>query len=119
MPQTWVWPMGLLAQLILAVTCSLIIWLLVLGVMGLFLRGTDRPNSALRYLADASYWVYLVHFPLMIWTPILLAPLLAPALIKLALVLVITMSVMLAAHEFLVRPTPLGAFVGGPRQSRR
>ena len=109
--QSWAWPMGLLAQLILTITCSLIIWLLVLGVTGLFLRGNDRPIRALRYLADASYWLYLVHFPLMIWTPILLAPLQAPALIKLALVLVITMSLMLPAYELLVRPTPLGAFV--------
>jgi len=111
MPRSWAWPMGLLAQLILTITCSLIIWLLVLGVTGLFLRGNDRPIRALRYLADASYWLYLVHFPLMIWTPILLAPLQAPALIKLALVLVITMSLMLPAYELLVRPTPLGAFV--------
>ena len=109
--QSSVWPIGLLAQLILAITCSLIIWLLVLGVTGLFLRGNDRPNRALRYLADASYWLYLVHFPLMIWTPILLAPLKAPALIKLALILVITMSLMLAAYELLVRPSPIRAFV--------
>jgi hypothetical protein len=53
----------------------------------------------------------LAQLILMIWTPILLASLQAPALVKLALVLVITMSMMLAAYEFLVRPTPLGAFV--------
>ena len=111
LPQFWVWPIGLLAQLLLAITCSLIIWLLVLGVTGFFLRGNDRPNRFLRYLADASYWLYLVHFPLMIWTPILLAPLQAPVLIKLSLVLVITSGLMLAAYELLVRSTPLRAFV--------
>ena len=63
------------------------------------------------YLADASYWLYLVHFPLMVWTPIVLGPLHAPALAKLALVLLISMSAMLAAYELLVRPTPLRAFV--------
>ena len=111
LPQSWAWPMGLLAQLILAITSSLIIWLLVLGVTGLFLRGFNRPNRAFRYLADASYWLYLVHFPLMVWTPILLAPFQAPALVKLALALVITMSLMLASYELLVRPTPLRMFV--------
>ena len=35
----------------------------------------------------------------------------APALVKLALVLAITMSLMLAAYELLVRRTLLGAFV--------
>ncbi len=111
LPPFWAWPMGLLAQFLLAVTSSIVIWLLVLGVTGLFLRGLSSPNRVLRYLADASYWLYLVHFPLMIWTPILLAPLQAPALIKLSLVLAITMSLMLAAYEILVRRTFLAAFV--------
>ncbi len=110
-PETWAWPLGLFAQLILAITSSLMIWLLVLGVTGLFLRASDRPNRTLRYLADASYWLYLVHFPLMVWTPIVLAPLQAPALVKLALVLAITISLMLASYELLVRTTPLAAFV--------
>ena len=76
--------MGLLAQVLLAVTSSTVVWLLVLGVSGLFLRVLSSPNRVLRYLADGSYWLYLVHFPLMIWTPIMLAPLQAPALIKLS-----------------------------------
>ena len=111
--------LGLLAQAMLAVASSLVIWLLVMGITGLFLRGPDRPVPWLRYLADASYWIYLVHFPLMVWTPILLAPLHAPALVKLALVLVITMVVMLAAYELLVRHTALRAFVARANADKR
>jgi hypothetical protein len=47
----------------------------------------------------------------MVWAPIMLAPLQAPALVKLALALVITMGLMLASYELLVRPTQLAAFV--------
>ena len=111
--------LGLVAQTILALASSLIIWLLVLGITGLFLRGLDCPVPWIRYLADASYWLYLVHFPLMVWTPILLGPLRAPALVKLALVLVISMALMLATYELLVRCTALGAFVGRPTRSKR
>ncbi len=112
LPRHFTWPIGLTVQGCLAMTGALVIWLLVLGVLGLFLRGLNRPHRGLRYLADASYWLYLVHFPLMVWTPILLAPLPAPAPVKFALVLGITTSLMLAGYELLVRPTHLSAFVG-------
>jgi glucan biosynthesis protein C len=101
--------LGLASQATLAFIGSLTIWLFVLGITGLFLRTVDRPIGWVRYLADASYWLYLVHFPLMIWVPILLAPLEAPALVKLAAVLFLTMGVMLAAYEGLRRATALRA----------
>ena len=100
--------LGLISQAALAFVGSLTLWSLVLGITGLFLRTFDRPIGWVRYLADASYWLYLVHFPLMIWVPILLAPLDAPALIKLAVVLVLTMGVMLAAYEAMVRAGATG-----------
>jgi glucan biosynthesis protein C len=95
--------LGLISQAALALVGSQALWSLVLGITGLFLRTFDRPVGWVRYLADASYWLYLAHFPLMIWVPILLAPLEAPALVKLAVVLVLTMGVMLAAYEAMVR----------------
>ena len=101
--------LGLISQVALALAGSLTLWLLVLGITGLFLRTFDRPIGWVRYLADASYWLYLVHFPLMIWVPILLAPARRPgALIKLAVVLVLTMGVMLAAYEAMVRAGATG-----------
>ncbi len=111
------WTLGLLAQTILVLARSLIIWLMVLGITGLFLRGTDRPVPCLRYLADASYWLYFVHFLLMVWTPILLGPLEIPVLVKLLLVVASMMGLMLVSYEVLVRTTALRAVVGdGSRQ---
>ncbi|MEM8817876.1 MAG: acyltransferase family protein, partial [Pseudomonadota bacterium] len=32
----------------------------------------DTPNRASRYIADSSYWIYLVHLPLLFWLQFLL-----------------------------------------------
>ncbi|MEO1367293.1 MAG: ankyrin repeat domain-containing protein, partial [Acidobacteriota bacterium] len=41
-------------------------WLLTFGLMGLFRRTLSVDRPALRYLSDASYWLYLAHLPLVI-----------------------------------------------------
>lgn len=72
-----------------------------------------RSNALLRYLADASYWTYLLHLPvlfviqyrLMDWT------LAWPA--KLAIALVATVAVCVGSYQLLVRHTPLARILGG------
>ena len=39
-------------------------WAMSLGLIGLFCRLFPHPRSAVSWLADASYWMYLVHVPL-------------------------------------------------------
>ena len=90
---------GLAAQAVLACSSALTTWLLVFGVTGLFVRYCARPIGWVRYLADASYWLYLAHFPLMVWIPIALGGLELPALSKLSLVVAISMTSLLAIRE--------------------
>ncbi|WP_138857663.1 acyltransferase family protein [Inhella inkyongensis] len=40
------------------------VWL-TLGLLGLALRGLQGGPRVLRYLAESSYWVYLVHLPVL------------------------------------------------------
>lgn len=100
--------MGLAAQAVLAYTGALIQWLLIFGVSGLAIRHLDRPIGWVRYLAGASYWIYLVHFPLMIWLPLVLSRFDLPAVVKLGLVLATGMGLMLGVYEVAVRKTPRG-----------
>ena len=53
---------GLGAQVVLACSSALTTWLLVVGLTGLIVRYLDRPIGGVRYLADASYWLYLRTF---------------------------------------------------------
>ena len=41
-------------------------WLWCFFFMGLFLRFLDKRNGGLRLVADSSYWVYLIHYPVVL-----------------------------------------------------
>lgn len=94
---------------------ALLVWLLTLGVIGLFLRLLPRPSRALRYLADASYWVYLVHLPLVGLIGIVVAPWTVPGPLKLAGVIVVSSALLLASYQLFVRHTALGRLLNGRR----
>lgn len=51
------------AVLALAASGALFAWLTTFGLLGVTLRFFDRPNRVVRYLADSSYWIYLIHLP--------------------------------------------------------
>jgi peptidoglycan/LPS O-acetylase OafA/YrhL len=91
-------------------------WWLILGLIGYFQQRFSRSWPAGRYLADASYWVYLVHIPVLF----ILAPGLSrwPAPVGLSyLALVgITFALCLGTYHVFVRYTFVGAFLNGPRR---
>ena len=39
-------------------------WTMTLGLIGLFTKLFRRERAWVRYLSDASYWIYLAHMPL-------------------------------------------------------
>jgi hypothetical protein len=97
------------------VSSSLVVWLLVFGITGLFLRYCDWSSDRVRYMADASYFMYVAHLPFTIWIPVLLAPLPWPAVVKFAVVLTLTTGILLLSYEWFVRYTFIGAALNGPR----
>src|SRR5438046_1714643 len=55
--------LGLLAS---AWFLALAMWLFIFGFIGIFLRLFERPIPWFRYLSDSSYWLYLVHMPVLL-----------------------------------------------------
>ena len=49
-----------------AVSETVFAWLSCFGLMGLFRWLLSRPSFIVRYLSDASYWMYLIHYPLVL-----------------------------------------------------
>lgn len=74
-------------------------------------RGTN--SRAIERLTQASFWIYLVHHPLVAIGHIALRPTGWPALVQCGLVTVGTLAISLATYEQLVRGTWLGAFLDG------
>jgi glucan biosynthesis protein C len=71
-----------------------------------------RANAWLRYLADASYWTYLVHLPVLfaIQYPLMDSELHWSA--KFALSVLLTLAACLLGYRLLVQPTPLARLLG-------
>lgn len=92
---------------------ALAMWLLIFGVIGLFLRYLSGHSAPRRYLCDSSYFLYIAHFPLIIAFQILLKDVPAPPLVKMALVLLGVVAVLLPLYRYGVRPTFIGAVLNG------
>ena len=72
-------------------------------------------SPLLRFVADASYWVYLVHLPLVLFLQTLLVPLEWPLWLKLIIVLLGTVVPCMATYMVFVRYTPIGWMLHGKR----
>jgi glucans biosynthesis protein C len=96
----------------LAVLC----W--VLGLTGAAIAWLSAPSARWRYLSDASYWMYLIHIPI-VWA--LQASMLRWPVhwtIKFALVVSIAGVLLLASYHYLVRSTFIGKFLNGRKYER-
>ncbi|HAN98584.1 MAG TPA: hypothetical protein DCQ98_14630, partial [Planctomycetaceae bacterium] len=72
-------------------------------------------SARLRFVADASYWVYLVHLPVVLWLQTLLIPVTLPMAVKLVSVVLGTLLVSFATYVVFVRYTPIGWMLNGKR----
>lgn len=93
-------------------------WLWSFALIGLFLRHVSQPRAWLDYLADSSYWVYLVHLPLTIGFGALLYGMPIPVLAKMALNVLATTALCLASYHLCVRFTAVGQWLNGRRHTR-
>jgi glucan biosynthesis protein C len=90
-------------------------WSWTVALTGLALRYLSSHSPARRYLADASYWIYLLHLPLVMILQVYAVQLPGPAPLKLAAVLAIALLVLLATYRLFVRHSWIGAFLNGRR----
>ncbi len=99
-----------------ALSYTLCMWSLVLLSIGIFRKYVNRPRPFIRYIADSSYWLYLVHLPIVIWLQIAFAELEFNWSIKLAAISLLTVGLSLFMYDLLVRPTLVGKILNGSRK---
>jgi ABC-type multidrug transport system ATPase subunit/fucose 4-O-acetylase-like acetyltransferase len=95
------------------------IWTWTFGLLGMAVRYFSGASAGRRYFADASYWLYLVHPPIVFGLQVLLMKVPLHWSIKFPAILAVTMAVLLVSYHYLVRPTALGELLNGRRYSRR
>ncbi|MDP3518485.1 MAG: acyltransferase family protein [Pseudohongiella sp.] len=99
---------------------TMAIWFWVLGIIGTAIRFLSAPSVVWRYLADASYWMYLAHLPLVFFLQVVVAQWPLHWVIKFPMILLVATSLLLLSYHTLVRPTRLGRWLNGksvPRQT--
>jgi glucan biosynthesis protein C len=103
------------AALVSAFLGALFSWLIVFGAIGAAFRLFRGSSPVLRYLADSSYWIYLVHMPILglIQDGLYRVP--GHALWKFPVVLISTLGIGLGSYQWLVRHTAVGTWLHGRR----
>ena len=99
------------------ISYALMMWSLVALSIGVFKRFFDRPSRTVRYVADASYWLYLVHLPIVVWLQIAVAELPIHWSLKWVAVSGITMAASLVLYDLFVRATFVGKVLSGGRKA--
>jgi peptidoglycan/LPS O-acetylase OafA/YrhL len=94
-------------------------WAWTFAIIGMAVRHLSGHSPARRYLADASYWIYLVHLPLVMVLQTAFAPYDWPWFAKYPLILAVAFVIMLASYQWLVRYSFIGAILNGSKQKPR
>jgi peptidoglycan/LPS O-acetylase OafA/YrhL len=93
-------------------------WFWVFALLGLFLKHCSEPSRVRRYVADSSYWIYIVHLPLVCALQVAIAPLAWHWSLKFAFILIVSVPILFLTYHYLVRFTFVGATLNGRRASR-
>jgi len=100
---------------IFAALKALSIWFLIFGTIGLFLRFFNTYSPVARYISDASYWIYLVHLPILVFFQAMLINFDLNPFLKFLIVISATFIVVLITYNFMVRNTIIGKFLNGKK----
>ena len=98
---------------------ALAVYAAAFAALALALRFLSGHRPALRYLSDASYWVYLLHLPVVMALQVLVHDLAWPWPVKLVVIVGGTAALMLATYELLIRHSFMGRWLNGRKVPRR
>lgn len=98
------------------VLAALFPWLTVFGGLGVLLGTIQGRGAGMRFLTEASFWIYLIHVPVVALMQILLLPLHWPGAVKFLLVSAVALVVSAASYEWIVRRSLIGEIINGARK---
>lgn len=114
---TFVPPTGM-RKLLYAFSYCVAIWAWIFALTGAAVRFLSHESPVRRYIADSSYWLYLVHLPVVVVFQIISARWPLHWAIKFPLLLTVTFAVLLLSYHWLVRFTWVGKVLNGRRVGR-
>jgi len=94
-------------------------WLMSFAAIGFFRWLVPAESPMWRYLSDSAYWLYLAHMPVVIVLQQYSRGWPLPGTLKFFLVTTLATAILLVSYQLLVRHTPLGLLLNGPRKDRQ
>lgn len=97
---------------------SILATCMTFGLLGIFQGRFDRHPSALgQYVSDASYWIYLIHLPLLIAVSGALSATSLSATTKYLFTIIVVVPIVFASYQICVRSTRFGRFLKGRKKN--
>jgi len=137
------WPVHLALAVVLTVTClwqagvsptsaavpgwptfvyafcyALAVWTWTFAIIGIALRFFSQVSAVRRYVADASYWVYLVHLPVVFLLQAAMKDLPFHWSVKFPVLLAVALALLFSSYHYVVRFTFIGEVLNGRRHRR-
>ncbi|WP_406694139.1 acyltransferase family protein [Singulisphaera sp. Ch08] len=103
-------------RVVFCMLAALFSWLTVFGGLGVLLRVVQARGTTMRFLSEASFWIYIIHVPIVVLIQVLLLPLAWPAPIKFLLVSTVAIVLSVLSYESIVRRSVVGEIVNGARK---
>jgi peptidoglycan/LPS O-acetylase OafA/YrhL len=90
-------------------------WAWSFCLIGVGMQLFVRESAIVRYTANASYWIYIIHLPIVMALQVAVFDLALPGVIKFMAILAVTMIVTVGSYHIIVRSTVLGGWLNGRR----
>jgi ABC-type multidrug transport system ATPase subunit/peptidoglycan/LPS O-acetylase OafA/YrhL len=94
------------------------VWTWTLGLIGAALRFFAAESQVRRYVADASYWIYLAHLPLVLALQAVMKDWSLHWAVKFPVLLTVALALLFASYHLFVRYTFIGEVLNGVRHRR-
>ena len=108
---SWSEPVAAALQVVFA-------WMMCFGLIGLFRWVASHERFWVRYVSDASYWLYLWHLPVIVLLLRIMNDWAIGVHIKFLLTCGMTTAILLVVYQLGVRYTPIGTMLNGKRTRR-
>ncbi|WOI53826.1 acyltransferase family protein [Parvularcula sp. LCG005] len=105
-------------KMIFAASYALAIWYLTFAFIGMAIAFFNGENRVTRYIADSSYWLYIIHLPIVLAMQIWIFDWNWSAEAKYAFILGTSVPAMLLSYHLLVRYSFIGNLLNGPRKRK-
>ena len=102
-----------------ALAFGVALWAWVFGLTGAALKFLSNFSATRRYIADASYWIYLAHLPVVAAFQVWVGHWSLHWSMKYPFVLLASFTVLFVSYHYLVRSTALGVLLNGRKHPRQ